>query len=289
VAGVHEALFALVEGDMHLGEDGVHAEVALTDLAPAGGQLELVIGPAGGDGGVDLTTDPATRMLLIRQYVYDWATDPVASFTIERADTAGAPAPPPSGADIAAALDRAGRWVEESISYWAAYAAASRDLLEHNTFTAPNTPPGGAPSIAYGGGCFELADGEALVIEHDVPDAHYWNWSIHHLHWFDSGAFHERPTSINGAQVHVDGDGVVRIVVCADDPGTPNWLDPEGRPLGMAVYRYVGARTKPHPSARLVALDDLRSALPDDHPVTDAEARRRSLAARRLAAQKRWG
>ena len=125
--------------------------------------------------------------------------------------------------------------------------AASRDLLEHNTFTPPNTPPGGAPSIAYGGGCWDLGPDEVLVIEHDEPDAHYWNWSVHHLHWFDSGAWHERSTSTNGCQAHVDADGRVRVVVAATDPGVPNWLDTEGRPLGMAVYRYVGARTTPHP------------------------------------------
>ena len=29
---VHEALFSLLEGDMHLGENDVHDEVALSDL-----------------------------------------------------------------------------------------------------------------------------------------------------------------------------------------------------------------------------------------------------------------
>lgn len=294
VDGVHEALFSLVEGDMHLGQVGVHDEVALTDLRSDrelvgdGGELEVVIGPPGTPGAT-LETDPATAMLLIRQYLYDWTADRVASFSVERVDLAGVPAPAPTPEGVAAALDRAARWAEESVSYWAAYAGASRELLEHNTFTPPNTPPGGAPSIAYGGGCFDLGPGDALLIEHDEPDAHYWNWSIHHLHWFDSGAFHERPTSLNGAQAHVDADGVVRVVVSATDPGTPNWLDPESQALGMAVYRYVGARTKPHPAARLVALDDLRAALPADHPVVDAEGRRRVLAERRLAAQRRWG
>ena len=42
VTGVHEALFSLVQGDMHLDEHGVFAEVALTDLtADADGTLEL--------------------------------------------------------------------------------------------------------------------------------------------------------------------------------------------------------------------------------------------------------
>jgi hypothetical protein len=288
VSGVHEALFSLVQGDMHLDEHGVFAEVALSDLAPdADGTLELVIGP-GDEGPNRLVATPDARMLLIRQYLWDWARDPVAPFTIERVDTAGRPAPLPSSADIAAAVDRATRWVEQSIDYWAAYVAASRDLLEHNTFTPPTTPSGGAPSIAYGGGCFDLAPDEALLIEHDAPDARYWNWSVHQLHWFDSGAWDERLMSCNGHQAHVDADGRVRIVVAHTDPGAPNWLDTQGKPVGMCVYRYVGARTKPVPIARVVPLTALGSELPDGHPVVTAAARRAQLAARSRAAQRRW-
>ncbi len=86
------------------------------------------------------------------------------------------------------------------------------------------------------------------MIEHELPDAHYWNWSIHNLFWFDSGAWDQRLMSCNGHQAHVDDDGKVRLVIAHTDPGVPNWLDTEGRPMGMAVYRYVGARTKPQPT-----------------------------------------
>ncbi len=288
VAGVHEALFSLVEGDMHLDEHGVFAEVALSDLAvEPGGELTLHVGP-GADGANRLRGESGARMLLIRQYLYDWSSEPVASFTIERVDTVGTRPPAPDPEVVGAALDRAARWIEQSIDYWAAYVAASRDLLEHNTFTAPNTPSGGAPSIAYGGGCFDLAPGEALVIEHEVPDAHYWNWSVHHLHWFDSGAWDRCLTSCNGHEAHVDDDGMVRIVVAADDPGVPNWLDTEGQPIGMAVYRYVGARTKPQPGARVVALADVRDVLPPGHPRVVPAARRAQLGHRWRAAQRRW-
>ncbi|OWY62384.1 hypothetical protein B7486_58730, partial [cyanobacterium TDX16] len=234
-----------------------------------------------------VTTEPA-RMLLVRTYFWDWAADPMPAFTIERLDTAGTPAPLPTPAEVAAALDRASRWVERSIEHWAAYVAASRDLLEHNTFTPPNTPPGGAPSIGYGGGCWDLAEGEVLLVELEEPDAHYWNWSIHQLHWFDSGAWDDRLMSCNGHQAHVDADGIVRVVISAEDPGVPNWLDTEGKPLGMAVYRYVGARTKPVPAAQVVPLAELRSHLPQAHPVVDEDARRSQLAARSRAAQRRW-
>jgi hypothetical protein len=288
VAGVHEVLFSLVEGDMHLDENGVFAEVALSDLEVGpDGAFELVIGPGDGSGN-RLSSDPRARLLLIRSYLYDWSAEPIVSFTIEREDTAGEPAPPPTAEQVAAAVDRATRWVERSIDHWAAYAAASRDLLEHNTFTPPNTPPGGAPSIAYGGGCWDLGTDEALVIEHDVPVAHYWNWSIHQLHWFDSGAWDERLMSCNGHQAHVDDDGRVRIVIAHADPGVPNGLDTEVRPMGMAVYRYVGAETKPVPTATRVSMGEVRGLLPATHPVVDPAARRRQLAARSRAAQRRW-
>jgi hypothetical protein len=277
-----------VEGDMHLDEMGVFSEVALRELeVGADGVLELTIGPEP-VGANHLASADGARLLLIRQYIYDWMNEPVVSFAIERLDTLGIPAPSPTGGDVAAAIDRATRWVERSIDYWAAYVAASRDLLDHNTFTPPNTPPGGAPSIAYGGGCWDLAADEALVIEHDVPDAHYWNWSLHHLHWFDSGAWDQRTTSCNGHQADVDDDGKVRVVVAHAEPGAPNWLDTEGQPIGMAVYRYVGARSKPQPTARVVPLASVRDALPSTHPTTDPAARREQLANRSLAAQRRW-
>ena len=130
------------------------------------------------------------------------------------------------------------------------------------------------------------AKDEVLVLEHDEPDAHYWNWSVHHLHRFDSGAWHHRPMSCNGHQAHVDADGRVRLVVAARRPGVPNWLDTQGEPLGLVVYRYVGARTRPQPTARVTPLAELRELLPPDHPVTEPEERREQLADR-WAAQRR--
>jgi hypothetical protein len=280
---VHEALFSLLEGDMHLGENDVHDEVALSDLqTESDGSVTIRIGPTPGDGN-HLTSQQGTRLLLIRQYLWDWEREPVAPFTIRVVE-------PGTGVrdDLATELRKATTWVEQSIVHWSEYAAASRDLMEHNTVTSPNTPPGGAPSIAYGGACWDLGEGEVLLLEHDRPDAHYWNWSVHHLHRFDSGPWHRRPMSCNGSQAHIDADGRVRLVVSSVDPGAPNWLDTQGEALGLIVYRYVGARTRPQPVARVTPRAELRELLPPDHPVIDPEQRREQLARRSLAAQRRW-
>ena len=93
--------------------------------------------------------------------------------------------------------------------------------MAHNAFGPPNTPPGGAPNIAYGGGWWALGPDEALVISHHRPDADYWGWTVHHRHRMDSGDFADHLTSTNGAQAHVDADGRVRLVLAATDPGHP--------------------------------------------------------------------
>ena len=78
VAGMHEVLFSLVQGDMHQGEDAVFAEVALTDLdIGADGNFALHIG-RDCRGRNALNSEPGARLLLIRQYLYDWATGPIA-------------------------------------------------------------------------------------------------------------------------------------------------------------------------------------------------------------------
>ena len=291
VDGVHEALFSLVEGDMHLDENGVFAEVALDRPRPsATAALRADDRPGAPVPGNHLPRRvPAARLLLIRQYLYDWGDEPVAAF-IDRARR-HAPAsrhrrrrpttwPPRSTGPT--------RWVERSIDYWAAYIAASRDLLDHNTFTAPNTPPGGAPSIAYGGGCWDLGPDQALVIEHDVPDAHYWNWSIHNLHWFDSGAWDERLMSCNGRQAHVDDDGKVRLVVAHADPGVPELARHRGRGRSAwpctATSAPAPARSRPRPWSRSTRCGPRSARRPPDRVAGGSAApARRSLPCRPAA------
>jgi hypothetical protein len=288
VAGVRTAIFSLCDGDMHMGKYGVFSERTLDTFdVRDDGALEVHIGTAEQSGNW-MPMHANARLLLIRQYQSDWERDAIATFTIEREDAAGRLPDSPTARAIDDALARAAEWVERSFAYWRDYADAARERMTPNTFGPAGTPKGGAPNIAYGAGWWKLTDDQVLLVELDAPDADYWSWTIHHRFRLDSGDFASRQTSLNHMQVHVDADGKVRLAVGAADPGVPNWIDTEGRPEGMLVFRSVGTRTRPVPSGRVVARAQLRAELPADHPVVDEATRRGALARRRAAVLGRY-
>jgi hypothetical protein len=164
----------------------------------------------------------------------------------------------------------------------------ARETLPHNSVSPPSTPKGGAPSIAYGAGWWQLGPDEALLITTDVPDADYWGWTVHHRYRLDSGDFANRQTSLNMVQTQVDDDARIRLVVAHEDPGVPNWIETEGQPEGMLVYRSIGTRSRPSLECEVVPLDALGAHLPSDAPVIDAAARRDRLAQRRTSVLARY-
>ncbi len=226
---------------------------------------------------------------MIRQYQYDWEHDADRDVPHRARPTRVASRPrAPASDTVASALERATHWVEQSLEFWQKYTEVARKRMEPNVFGPPERPAGGTPNIAYGAGWWRLAPDETLLITSEVPDADYWSWTIHTRYWLDSGDFDARQTSVNGAQAHVDDDGLVRLVAAHEDPGVPNWIDLGGRPEGMIVYRSVGARTKPVPDARVVPLADVRTQLPAEHPWINASERATALARRRVAARSRY-
>jgi hypothetical protein len=289
--GLRQAIFSLHEGDMHLEEYGVFGERSLPDvpLEPDGG-LTLWLLPEGAPerDGTCMRLDPRARIFPIRLYQADWERDALPHFDIECLETEGVPPPPLAPDALAAGFDRAARWVEASLAYWNRYTGQGWARSTPNVATAPRSAPGGADNILYGSCFWDLAPDQALLLEVPRPDADYWNFVLHTLPWLESGGFDRRQTSLNDAQVHVDSDGVVRVVVAHDHPGVPNWIDTEGRARGMLVYRWVWARDNPCPEARLVSLEEARAALPEDHPHVDAAERRRRLAQRREAVWRRY-
>ncbi len=82
----------------------------------------------------------------------------------------------------------------------------------------------------------------------------------------------------------MDADGRLRFVVSARDPGVPNWLDTTGANHGVLFTRWQdcsAALTDEHtPDLQVVALANVRNAVPDDTPLVDREARARHLSER---------
>ena len=118
----------------------------------------------------------------------------MASFT-HRADrhSPAVPAPPPTPDGVAAALDRAGA-VGRAVDRLLGGLRRRHPGPARRTTRSPHPTrrPAARRASPTAAGAGTSAPDEALLIEHDEPDAHYWNWSIHHLHWFDSGDWDQR-------------------------------------------------------------------------------------------------
>ncbi len=286
--GVRQMLLSLAEGDMQLDEYGVYSERALDQLEVGDdGVLEVIVSPDEHSGNW-MPTDPMARMVSIRQYQADWENDRVGVPTIELVGETPELPYPADPVDIAYGLDRASVWVERTLTYWSNYLAAALERATPNEMSAPRQVAGGADNIAYGSGFWDLGADDALVITCDEPDADYWNFQIHTLAWFESGAFTDRQTSLNMTQCHIDSDGRVRMVIAHRDPGVPNWIDTESRPVGLLAYRWVRAQTLPVPESEVVALADLADHLPADHPRVSAGERSEALRRRRRAGLARY-
>jgi len=287
VGGVRQAIFSLGEGDMQLGEFGVYAEHSLDQFEIAqDGALELWLSPDTHSGNW-MEMHPDARLMTIRVFQSDWERDAAPVFHIERVGAEGVPRPHIDAAFMNRALDRSARWVERTATFWNAYTTQGWNRATPNVVNPAGAAKGGADNILYGSCFWELDEEQALVIRCEQPDAEYWGFTIHTLGWLESGDFAERQTSLNGDQLYLDRDGRVRIVLAHRDPGVPNWIDIESRRRGLLVYRWVWARDNPLPTSEVVGLAEVRSHVPDDHPVIDAATRRKALARRREAAWNR--
>lgn len=280
---MRQIIVSLQEGDMQLHQYGVYSEQGLNDWeVGAGGEFELFVSTERPDGVANwMPLHEDARIFQVRIYLSDWVNDSSPTLHIERIGAEGIAPPPLEPAALAASLDRTVNWVEKSAEYWNEYTGKAWQRATPNEVGPARSTPGGADNILYGSCFWELADDDALVFICEEPEAQYYNFCIHTLSWLESGDFANRQVSLAGHQLHLDDDGRIRIVLSAQDPGVPNWIDTEGRARGLFAYRWVWATTSPEPTGEVVKIDRVRGLMPDDHPVIDEDERRRRLSARR--------
>jgi hypothetical protein len=110
----------------------------------------------------------------------------------------------------------------------------------------------GAVDIFYSSGNFDLAPDEAIVMEGTLPLSNFTNvmlWNVH----MQTLEYRSRRSSLNSAQIHTGPGGSYRIVISAQDPGVPNWLDTEGHRRGTIFWRFLLPETDPElPRCRVV-------------------------------------
>jgi len=138
-------------------------------------------------------------------------------------------------------------------------AAAKADAGSPNAMRAWSEMTGGAvytePGISYLRGGWQLADGEALVIEGRAPSCRYWNILLY-SRFLNSLDHRHRRVSATHTTARLD-DRRYRFTLAARDPGpaSGDWLDTEGRPFGIIVMRFLQPSSDPElPVVRKIRL-----------------------------------
>ncbi|MEZ5708300.1 MAG: DUF1214 domain-containing protein [Blastomonas sp.] len=244
--------------------------------------------PAGYTG--DWYALPANaRTIGIREASYDWENEVDSRIAIERLDDAG-DFTRPTPDEIAYRLERLAGFPER---YAQLFVHFVKTLSQHpvNTVVLNSwSDIGGLAEQTYYEGLFEFSEGEALVLETEVPDeVRYWAVLLADQ-LFNTIDWEKCQSSLNGFQARRDSDGKFRAVISAVDPGVPNWLDTAGRFKGVVQGRWYQASSAPAPTLKQVKLPELRDHLPADTPHVDRPARREQLLARFRGAQfrRKW-
>jgi hypothetical protein len=243
-----------------------------------------------------------------RQLFNDWEREDAVPLEIEALGSAAA-AQPHDAARAAAELRRCGELVRGPMHFWNAFWTVLMGTYGHreggipgiefprnafnNVNAASGATGGGMGTNLYAGGVFELAPEEALVIENRIPcKPQYCGVQLANL-WGESLEYASALGSLNGSQLEVDPDGVIRIVVSHRDPGVANWLDTTGHREGFMASRWAYSETPPRDqwpgiSARKVVFDDLRAHLHESTRSVSAGARREQIAVRARHVQRRY-
>jgi hypothetical protein len=226
--------------------------------------------------------------LTVRHFFYDWDTEVASSLRIERLGDAvrseGRSVDPEAA--VSRQLIALGDFVRDNLAFFLQFGAAAPT----NGFLPPidRTDMGAAAENRPVIGRWELRPDEALIVEVEPPEGVYWSFSIGNP-WWETIHYGRHQSSLNAHQAIVDSDGLVRVVLCARDPGVANWLDTAGHSNGPIILRCVRTKTAPTPSTRVVAFDYIHAELPSDTTKVTTEERKSILAARRRAVRERFG
>lgn len=252
----------------------------------ADGNFEVILSRDERDGNwMRIEGDAPT--LTVRHFFYDWDSEVQSSLRIERLGDAVEHTKASASPDVLVSrqLVAFGDFVHDNLQFFLQFggAAPANGFLPAIDRTAMGAAAENRPVI----GRWELGPDEVLILEVEPPQGVYWSYSLGNP-WWETIHYGRHQSSLNGHQAVVDSDGLVRVVLCGRDPGVANWLDTAGHSNGAMILRCVRTTTAPTPGARVVAFDDIASALPADTRRVTAEERAAVLERRRRAVHERF-
>ncbi len=226
------------------------------------GTYEIALGgdrPATGDW---LDLPAGATVVWVRHFHNDVHRDTIGWCGIE--PVAEPPVPAPIDPDrFSRQLTRLATATSYLPQIWAAATAA--DLAQPNQVRRWEEMRGGAvytePGIHYLRGGWQLAPGEALLIEGELVDCRYWN-ILAYSRFLNSLDHRHRRVSYTGATATI-ADNRYRFVLAAERAGETDadWIDTEGRPEGIIVMRFLQPEHPPQlPTVTRMALRDITGA-----------------------------
>ena len=234
--------------------------LVLADIAAADGTVDFVLSvDPPDDGSAWMSMAPTTRELMGRVVYDDRHGQTPPRLTIECLDDHEQPETP-TPEDMAERLAVAGHLV---LGQKADYEGWTADLLTRENETEFTREwyerIGGSPDDRhFEFGYWRVPEGSALVLEFDEPATQHWNFQLCN-HWMENLANYATGEGYIDKENAVRNDGRVRIVVAHEDPGVPNWIEPDARNHGVMGLRFVRPAVEPQVETHLVPIADLTS------------------------------
>jgi hypothetical protein len=237
----------LSDRDLSVGADGTFSFVLAAE-EPAADELD-------GARWVPLAEDASA--IVVREYVADPSVEELAELSIEPLDE---PGPPPWPTDAVLAEQFTG------MAWTIAKLTTLHQTIRPELLTTPNQlvsatadDLGAAdttPDNLYMLGTFRLDPDELLLVELEPPETRYWSVTLENI-WHECIEPRRRRSSMTNASAVVGDDGIVRIVIGAEDPGVANWLDTGGRHRGFVLVRWLDHPAAPPAKVRVVSRGDV--------------------------------
>lgn len=225
--------------------------------------------------------------LTVRNFLYDWETEVLATLQIERIGDEVAPDARSVEFDVSVSrqLHALGDFVYDNLKFFLDFGA----MPPANGFIPPMdmSEMGAAAENRPVIGRFDLAPDEALILEVEPPKGVYWSISLGNP-WLETIHYGRHQSSLNSHQAVLDSDGMFRGVIAARDPGVANWLDTAGHSNGAMLLRCVRTETAPVPDSRIVKIDEVLASLPSGTTMTTPDERARVIESRRRAVHERF-